>query len=555
MTNILMNKFAKLLPLILMSLISATAAAQSQSDCKIFKTHWSAQDEAEYENFVTGIGRAVESRICNTVDKCMKSEANPFRKSDPAGIRFDNDCGKLSPLLRSYFACKKGLPISLTMAVSPRPVAGNAARPIRYNPYGNKIVSRKDYVTSASGKAPSLTSVVYGGVASYFTAFYRFLESEADQSPNFADFYSPRIDRDSIRPGTTVYDPNGHVVTVYKVENDGKIFFIDSHPDSSLTRGSYGPQILRSHPGQGAGFKNWRPIKLVDAVKGPQGNYLGGRIVTVPNSEIPNYSNEQYYGNTNLNLSENEWKKGKFEFDGKTVDFYEYVRNKMSVGDLRLDPIKEIVDGTNEICEALKDRVDAVNTALASGIQNQEHPFRLPDNIYGTDGDWETYSTPSRDARLKVQYIELLNHAKHLVQLHQTNDPQLVYQGNDLTGEMLNAYQQASQSCVINYTNSAGAQVPLNIEQVRQRLFDLSFDPYHCVELRWGAKGSEASTCGDNSIKKLWYVREQTLRNQHERKYDITMGFTLDELAVFGPGKGSLTPAETDLVGYLSNNP
>jgi hypothetical protein len=397
--------------------------------------------------------------------------------------------------------------------------------------------------------------VIYGGVQSYFTAFYRILESEADDAPLFADFYSPKIDKDSIRPGTTIYDPNGHVVTVYKIEDDGRIQYIDSHPDSSLTRGTFGTHISRSHPGQGWGFKNWRPLMLVGAQKGPEGNYLGGRIITVLNSEIPNYSNEQYYGNRVKDLAEDNWKSGHFEINGERMDFYSYARTKLSKGDLKLKPMEEVQNKTSELCEALKDRVEAVNVALAAGIQYKEHPPRLPDNIYGTDGEWEIYSTPSRDARLKTQFIDLLETSKKIIQMYRSQDPKVVYQGTDIAGDMARAYDFVSRSCVVHYENSAGMKVSLNLEQVRQRLFKLSFDPYHCSELRWGAEGDELASCPDNSIKRLWYIREETLRNQHERKYDIIMGFSLNDLATFGPGKGSLTPADTDLLGYLSSNP
>ena len=40
--------------------------------------------------------------------------------------------------------------------------------------------------------------------------------------------------------------------------------------------------------------------------------------------------------------------------------------------------------------------------ALAAGLQNQSEPARLPVNIYGTEGDWEDYSTPARDFRLLI---------------------------------------------------------------------------------------------------------------------------------------------------------
>jgi hypothetical protein len=58
------------------------------------------------------------------------------------------------------------------------------------------------------------------------------------------DLYPTRIDRKSIKPGSVLYDPNGHVAVVYEVEDDGRILFIDAHPDNSLTRGTYGRKFV-----------------------------------------------------------------------------------------------------------------------------------------------------------------------------------------------------------------------------------------------------------------------------------------------------------------------
>ncbi len=44
-----------------------------------------------------------------------------------------------------------------------------------------------------------------------------------------------------------------------------------------------------------------------------------------------------------------------------------------------------------------------------------------------------------------------------------------------------------------------------------ERLFLLSFDPYHCPELRWG--DVDTASCPDGSSKRWWYEQEQRLRN------------------------------------------
>ena len=53
---------------------------------------------------------------------------------------------------------------------------------------------------------------------------------------------------------------------------------------------------------------------------------------------------------------------------------------------------------------------------------------------------------------------------------------------------------------------------PLTFDDLMHRLFAISFDPYHCIELRWGAQGSERESCPDSTPKVKWYMAEQRLR-------------------------------------------
>ena len=64
-----------------------------------------------------------------------------------------------------------------------------------------------------------------------------------------SDFYSPALAPGAIRPGTVIYDPNGHLAIIWKVERDGRLRYIDAHPDNSLTRGTYDQRFVRASPG------------------------------------------------------------------------------------------------------------------------------------------------------------------------------------------------------------------------------------------------------------------------------------------------------------------
>jgi hypothetical protein len=89
------------------------------------------------------------------------------------------------------------------------------------------------------------------------------------------------------------------------------------------------------------------------------------------------------------------------------------------------------------------------------------------------------------------------------------------------------------------------------------RLWEMSFDPYHCPERRWGAAGAELETCTDDENKTAWYNAQRYLRYQAERTYDVRMDFALHELKppyLAPPEKGGLgveSPADHDIRKYL----
>ncbi len=372
------------------------------------------------------------------------------------------------------------------------------------------------------------------------SATYR-VHPDAD-GPLVSDHYSPAIDPRSIRPGTLIYDPAGHLATVYRVAPNGRIWFFDAHPDNTITRLFYDLRFARAFPGEGAGFKNWRPQKLVAASRRADGVLVGGHIVLARNKDISDFSDE-YFGN-GARPTDAAWASGTFTINGEKLDYYDYVRAKLAGGFLVFDPVREMREMVESNCSDLHYRALAVDVGIAAGMASRPQPPRLPDNIYGTSGDWEIYSTPSRDARLKTAFKSLRDEAARFVEMYERGgDPHLTYVGKDMVGDMIVAYQDVASACRLDYTRSDGSRVPLTYEDARKRLFAMSFDPYHCIEHRWGAsEPSELSTCRDDQTKNAWYRAEQNLRNQTDRTYDARMDFSLAELSAPGPGKGVTNP-------------
>jgi hypothetical protein len=515
----------------------AAPAAQAAGPWQIVKTEWSAEDEKGYSDFIQKIGESG----CETPDDCINSNANPFWNSGKhdRSLDFNADCADLVYMFRAYYAWKNGLPFAYVSGVYSR-----GGGDIRFSKGGNKVAGRRSVLTGANGR-----SVIAAVRADISSGSFRVGPDVDDNH----DLYPVKIQPGSIRPGTAIYDVNGHVALVYKVGDDGRVYYMDAHPDFTLTRSVYGAQFGRDEPRLGAGLKNFRPVRLAGARQNANGVYVGGRVEVAKDAEIPDHSDEQYFG-TNPDPGGN-WKKGEFQHEGLAIGFYEYVRVKMSNGKLSFNPVVELKATIKTLCNDLYDRSRFVDIAIEAGIHRKPQPSRLPDNIYGTSNmEWEIYSTPSRDARIKTAFKALRDDIAHMTDLYNKRDERIVYDGIDLKGDLQKAYEQAANACTVSYVNTAGARVTLTFEDARQRLFKMSFDPYHCIERRWGATSEqELASCPDDRTKRRWYEAQQRLRNQIDRTYDARMDFTVGELEGGPKGSGADAPPDIDVKGVIDN--
>lgn len=484
---------------------------------------WTAAHEKKFSEFVAIIGESG----CKSLNACINSPtANPFYFSrTPKGKTFLADCADFPHALRMYFAWMEGLPFDYVSAPTLANPEEETIADIRYSKFGNKPASIRKI---EAGKSYNAYQEMMNMIDAVSTATYRM------HYDYVGDFYPAVIDRNNVKPGTIAYDPSGHVAIVFKVEIDGRIKMMDAHPDQSVTRITYDQKFSRSRPAHGAGLRNWRPELNIE-----------------PSSELPGFSKIQF--------------AKTFQVDGQSMGYYDYLRAQLSGGNLKFNPIEELKNKVLELCSNVHDREDAVSGALKSGIQNESHPNKLPYNIYGTSGDWEEYSSPSRDARLKVAFVETRKEIERFVEMYKAGDARIVYEikaskyskncdSSDktcfLAASLMAAYEETvmNPSCFFKYTKTDGSVKKLSYTDVGDRLFKLSFDPYHCAELRWGASGEELESCRDDNTKMGWYVNEQGLRNQIERTYDARMDVDMSGTK----GLGVIKAPNIDLWSYLA---
>ena len=283
---------------------------------------------------------------------------------------------------------------------------------------------------------------------------------------------------------------------------DGRIRYIDAHPDNSLTRGLYDQRFVRASPGMGAGFKNWRPQKLVGYAQRADSMLAGGRVLTAMNSIIPDFALTQFFGTGRCHVRQRLAQRRLCAERHRAWTITTYVRASLGGGPPAFrSGARDGRDGGIQLRRSVLSRRSGDAVAAGRPAKPGRNRSRLPPNIYGTEGDWETYSTPSRDARLKTAFKEA---ARQRPALHDAvarpRCRALIYQGSDLAGDMLAAYDRAAAPVRASPTRAAtAAACRFGYEDARRRLFRLSFDPYHCVERRWGADGAELATCRDGA--------------------------------------------------------
>lgn len=321
---------------------------------RITKTEWSAQDEQGFGDFVARIAKSG----CTTTVSCMRSAANLYHDNDPSSFEFHADCAKWVYMLRAYYASRHGLPFSYVSRI--RGDGGD----LRFTTTSNHAMARRDLIDTGNGieTVPALKALH----DQVWTATYRM--NPEDESPVEQDFYSPKIQPGSIRPGTAIYDINGHVGLVYEIAADGRILYMDAYPDEHVSRSFYGLQFGQSSAELGGGFKNFRPLKLVDATRTADGSYIGGRMILATNPEIPDYSLEQYRGN--VHGANANGPGAQFTYDGITLGLFEYARASMSHGGYENNPVYELKAGMVSICRDVREQTPAAiahaQTTLAS---------------------------------------------------------------------------------------------------------------------------------------------------------------------------------------------
>lgn len=402
------------------------------------------------------------------------------------------DCAKFTAFMPGYYAYRRGLPW-MTAVVSSN--GGGDVRTAEANVPVNSI---------SSLNSPSVHAFFRDSLTSFSSGNYRV---ELDgRNAEWSDTLPVAIDKQHLIPGTANY-LDGHSLLLGKVSQYGELLFINA--STTATRDiftyngmntvsgitPYGGDSEDPWAGCYQGLRVWRfPIAETDR---------NGRVVDVrrrTNAEMKafGFSTEQYE-----QIREMRTKQFIDEGEFKPRSFHDLIRIRMKSTD-NIAPMAFLEDYAKRILEVYQVRVQFVEDAWADYKANGPvvYPEEQRDaNIFQALGRWETWSSPSSDVDRRNAYFYLADWfdfairsfgvMPYFVDLRGLEKYDIRSQ-SDLARALMKEKERIFDTLGIEYTNSVGAKVRLTLNDIEARLYDLSFDPNHPPELRWGAPEGSA---------------------------------------------------------------
>ncbi|MGH7295982.1 MAG: hypothetical protein ACRELB_13660 [Polyangiaceae bacterium] len=402
---------------------------------------------------------------------------------DQQGVVVRPDCADLPYFLRAYFAFKLGLPFGWSRCSRGEngvpPACGDFAT--QSNPFPRSDGKEPDLPAWADPKRSGTWESNVRRLGEFYrTTLADAVQSGAGRTPaddETGDYYPVALSAESLRPGTIFADPYGHVLVVAKriaqtADAGGILLAVDGQPDGTVARKRFwrGNFLFAVDPALGsAGFKRFRPVIR---------DRISGKWRHLANGELPDYSQDQYAGGVE--------------------GFYDKMDDVLSPAPL--DPERALLETVDALEEQVKTRVNSVDNGrkfLSSGKVAADMPDGA--KIFETTGDWEDFSTPSRDLRLLIA-IDVARDVPARV----ARRPERYAMPAGRTPEQVRAELDVRLSRELHerkfkYVRSDGSEWELSLQDVvdRAQLLEMAYNPNDCVEERWGAAPgtAEVSTC------------------------------------------------------------
>lgn len=398
------------------------------------------------------------------------------------------DCAKFTAFIPAYYAYRRALPwIAATV------YSGERGVDVR--------ISSFNYPTRGANSAAygSLSAFFNDAVGHFISGNYRVNLNSKDAG--FSDTVPVALNRQYLMPGCLNY-LDGHCLVLAKVTEYGELYFLNCSTTNTRDIFTYnGMNAVGGITPRGSDpddewmgcFQGLRVPRYPIAETDARGNVIRVRRRTNEEMKAFGYSTEQY------DVVREMYTAHQIEEDGlKPQSLHDLIRLRMKTVD-KVVPAAFIASYCDELLTAYLEREWFVDDAWNDVKKNGPivYPEDLDnDNIFQAEGRWETWSSPSSDVDRRNKYFYLADWMEYCVRMFGMK-PSFV----DLTGlESYNVNSQADLAAamiaeknrhfknkVLEYTHSSGRKVPLSLIDIEARLYDLSFDPNHPPELRWGA--------------------------------------------------------------------
>ncbi len=394
-----------------------------------------------------------------------------LKEDDPEEApNIEPDCADLPYTLRAYFAYKLSLPFGYSRCTRGTSRSAPACR--RWS----SSLTANDGSTGSVRRLGNFLRVKLANAVHSGTVRVRGEDDEGD-------YYPVKLDATTLRPGTVFADPYGHILVLVKrvpqtETSGGLLLAVDGQPDATVSRRRFwrGNFLFDDDPVFGGpGFKRFRPVVLEE-----------GKPRALTNAEImarPGYGD---YGLEQYGLG----------IDG----FYEHIDTVLSPKPR--DPKQAFLETITALEEQVVRRVVSVDNGVARK-KERRGIIDMPEGpeIFQTTGDWEDFSTPSRDMRLLIAMDVVLGWpSKAAAHPERWVAPgEKPRDGATLKAELEALLAAETKKRTFSYTRSDGSAFTLSLAEVldRRKGFEMAYNPNDCPERRWAApdESPEAKTC------------------------------------------------------------
>lgn len=397
------------------------------------------------------------------------------------------DCAKFSMTLPAYYAYRRALPWMVAYVSA---TEGD----VRTAPANVPVGQLNSFST---GSADAFFRSMVTGISS---GNYR-VEPNSTRS-EWSDTCPVAINRQYLLPGTMNYT-DGHCLLLAQVDKYGELHFINASINRTRDIFTFngmntvagiepmtedGPNPLKGC------FQGLRVFRYPIAETNGSGVVTKVRRRTDEEMEEFGASIEQYEKITQVSTEHVIVEDGL-----RLQSMHEFIRYRMKSVD-KVVPMEFMHEYVKELADMYQQRdtfvQDAWKNVKANGLIT--YPEELENNnIFQSVGRWEDWSSPSSDVDRRNKYFYLADWMDNAVRWYESA-PQLVdlkgfekyniKNKEDFAEAIVEEKKKVFQEHFIEYVNTPGQKVRLSLADIEERIYDMSFDPNHAPEIRWGAK-------------------------------------------------------------------